>query len=130
MGGLAAKLFLLLSVCFLNGWIQPARAQSTVTSLSLNQVNGIAWDATRARFFVGSGSNVLVIDPDAGQIVETISVGAQLDRIALSDDGKYVYASLSGQGTIQRVRVQDHVLEASISVGVYTEGILPERCGP
>jgi uncharacterized protein (TIGR03437 family) len=118
-------MFLWLSACFLNGWIQPARAQYAATSLPLSQVNGITWDATRARFFVGSGSDVLVIDPDAGQIVDTISVGAQLDQVALSDDGKYLYASLSGKGTIQRVRVQDHVVEASISLGVYTGGNTP-----
>ena len=125
MSSLSAK-FLLLSACFLNGWIQPARAQYAVTSLPLNYVGDIAWDATRARFFVASGSNVLVIDPDAGQIVDTISGGVELGQIALSDDGKYLYTSLLGKGTIQRVRVQDHVVEASISLGVYPGGNTPK----
>ena len=35
--------FLLLSACFLNEWIQPARAQYAATSFPLNQVHGIAW---------------------------------------------------------------------------------------
>lgn len=122
MRPLGAKLFLLLSAFFLNGWIQPARAQFAITSFPLTQVNSIVWDATRARFFVGAGSSVLVIDPEAEQIVDTIPIGALLDQIALSDDGKYLYASLWGKATIQRVRVQDHSLEASISLGVDTGG--------
>lgn len=117
--------FLWLSACLLNGWIQPAHAQYAVTSLPLNQINAIAWDATRARFFVGSGSDVLVIDPDAAEIVDTIPAGAQVDQVALSDDGKYLYASLSGKATIQRIRVQDHVVEAGIPLGLYTGGNTP-----
>src|SRR5207302_1880025 len=115
MPRLSAKSFLFMSFCLFNRWIPLARAQNAVTSLPLTHVSSVAWDATRARFFVGSGSNILVVDPEGGKITDTISVGSKFDQIALSDDGKYVYASVPGSGTIQRIRVQDHGVDSTIS---------------
>ena len=66
----------LLPFALISGWVQPVRAQPiAVSTLTLpNGVGGIAWDATRSRFFATSGSNVLMINPETAQVEDTIPV--------------------------------------------------------
>jgi len=119
MRGTVRKILFFLLVVFVNGWLQLARAQSiSARTLPLPNVTDFVWDTTRARFFVISGNNVLMVNPETAQVEETIPVGTPEDRIAISDDGKYLYVPLFGMGMINRYRVQDHSLEASIDLGV------------
>jgi uncharacterized protein (TIGR03437 family) len=113
--------FLLLAL--LDGYVPLALAQSVaVSALPLAQANSIIWNATLARCFVSSGTNVLIINPETAEIEDKIPVGSPVSQIAVSDDGQYLYAVLDGLGTINQYRVQDHSLNVQIALGMYTGG--------
>ena len=119
--------FLLLFALW-TGWSQLAKAQSlAVSALPLPEANDIVWNAACTRFFVGSGTNVLIVNPETAQIEGKIYVGTETTRIAVSDDGRYLYAALDGLGIISRYRIQDHFLEAQIALGLYTGGNTPRN---
>src|ERR1700722_6376723 len=54
----------------------------------------MVWDATRSKLFASAASKVVIIDTDAAKIVDTIATDGTADRIAVSDDGKYLYAAI------------------------------------
>jgi len=119
------------------GWIgasgQPAHAVSIALSpLTLSQpATGIVWDATRSRFFVSSGTNVFMINPESAQIEDTIAVGNPSYQIAVSEDGQYLYVALGSEpypeslGLVNRYRIQSHSLDLQIPLGAYTGGNIP-----
>ncbi len=101
-----------------------------VRSISLPQpVNDIVWDSTRARFFVSSGTSVLIIDPEAALIEDDIAIGDSANGIAVSSDGRYLYVALGTQfesrGIVSRYRLQDRSRDAQIRLGQSTGGNIP-----
>jgi hypothetical protein len=70
-----------------------------------------------------------MINPETAQIEDTISIGNWTSRLAVSQDGQYLYVSLlkatfpyDSLGTIDRYRIQDHSLDLQIALGQYTGG--------
>jgi uncharacterized protein (TIGR03437 family) len=90
----------------------------------------IVWDGTRSRFFASSGTNVVVINPETAQVEDTIAVGNSINKIAVSDDGQYLYAAIvdtyyRSLGIVNRYRIQSHSLDLQIPLGIYTGGNIP-----
>jgi hypothetical protein len=90
----------------------------TPTTVAL-ATNDIAYDRTRGRIWAsvpGSdpqrGNTVTAIDPTTGVIGASISVGSEPGKLALSDDGQYLYVSLDGANAIRRVDL------ATLSAGI------------
>ena len=116
-------------IAFLGAYAQTLSAES-ITSRILNVPQGVGamvWDAPRSRFFVSSGTNVLIVNPDTAQVEDMIAVGNPTTQVAISDDGQYLYVSVEGApfgapGTINRYRVQDQSLNLQIPLGVYSGG--------
>jgi hypothetical protein len=82
----------------------------------------MVWDSSRSRFFASAGNNIVMINPETAQIEDTIPLGAEADRIAESDDGQYIYASLGSAGLIRRYQVASHALDLEISLGRDSQG--------
>lgn len=97
---------------------RPAIAQSTnLSTLKLNYGYGataLVWDPTRSRFFAPSGTNVLMINPETASVEDTIPLAGVANQIAISSDGQYLYASLFGEGRLNRYRIQNHSLDLQI----------------
>src|SRR5436305_7315579 len=49
------------------------------------------------------GNSVAVIDPAAGTLVRSVFVGSEPGKLALSDDGRYLYVALDGAAAVQRM---------------------------
>jgi hypothetical protein len=51
------------------------------------------------------GNSVVLINPETGALVKTIPVGTEPRRMALSDDGQFLYVGLDGEGAIRRIDI-------------------------
>jgi hypothetical protein len=129
-----SRLGLCLALILICGSLQTGRAQSiAVRTLTLPQgVNDIVWDGIRSRFFASSGTTVLMINPETAQIEDTIQIGSPSNRLAVSDDGQYLYVALGSDlfgslGIVNRYQIQTHFLVAQIALGQATVGNTPRN---
>lgn len=116
----------------------PITVQNTASSASnplpfyvginifFGEVNDLVWDPARKLLYVsepGSSSknpnSVVAIDPVTLVQKATFSAGAgaEPNRLALSDDGKYVYVGLDGKGTVQRLLLPGLTADITITLG-------------
>ncbi|MBL8862219.1 MAG: hypothetical protein JNK02_09415, partial [Planctomycetes bacterium] len=66
----------------------------------------------------GSGGNSVVpIDPYSHTVGTPVFVGSQPSRIAISDNGQYLYAALEGSNAVQRVHVPTQTADLTIPLG-------------
>jgi uncharacterized repeat protein (TIGR01451 family) len=63
------------------------------------------------------GNTVTAIDPATGTIEWSLFVGSEPGRLALSDDGHWLYVALDGATGIQRVDLPNHALDIQFSLG-------------
>ena len=119
---------LYLALWLVAGSTWSIQAQSVpVRTLTLQDgVVDVVWDTTRSRFFASSGTNVLIINPETVQVEDTIPIGSPANKIAISDNGQYLYVSLGffteSLGMINRYQIQNHSLDFQIALGTYTGG--------
>ena len=69
-----------------------------------------------------AGNSVAVIDPATGSVSATVFIGSEPNRLALSDDGNTLYASLDGAFAIRRFDVPSQTPGAQFAVGGETFG--------
>jgi hypothetical protein len=86
-------------------------------------VNPMVWDGTHNLLHAVTGANspsyphsIVSIDPVAGKVKGSLALGAAANALAVSADGKYLYAGLSGGGGVQRVLAAGLVPDAQIPV--------------
>lgn len=63
------------------------------------------------------GNSVVTLDPETGKIGTPLLIGSEPDRLALSDDGRYLYVGLDGAGAVRRVNLADRKAEEPFSLG-------------
>jgi hypothetical protein len=63
-------------------------------------------------------NTVAVIDPVAGKVSQYISVGKDPRKLALSDDGQYLYVSLDADHAIQRINLRIRTVEKTFALPV------------
>lgn len=63
-------------------------------------------------------NTIAVIDPVAGTLNQYIPVGKDPRRLALSDDGKYLYVALDGDHAIQRINLNSLSVEKTFPLPV------------
>src|SRR5437870_246253 len=67
---------------------------------------------------VGSGGNsITTIDPTSGAITSSVFIGSEPNKLALSDDGNTLYASLEGAFSIRRFDVSSQIPGLQFPVG-------------
>jgi DNA-binding beta-propeller fold protein YncE len=91
--------------------------------------NDIAWDAARNRFYVSiassatSNANTIgVLDPVSGAFSAYAPVGNNPGDLEISPDGQYLYVSLRGAGSIQRLSLPSLDVDLTIPLGVRPDG--------
>jgi uncharacterized repeat protein (TIGR01451 family) len=87
-------------------------------------VNDLLYEPVSQKLYasVGSaagaqGNSIFVIDPATGRMKGCWLVGSEPRRLAASDDGQYLYVSLTGAGAVGRIRLSDGVLDQRFSLG-------------
>src|SRR5262245_19340134 len=78
--------------------------------------------AAASHFVASPAETIWVIDPVAGEIVSSVVIGQPLWRIAVSDDGQYLYAGLADEPAIQRVNLATMTPDLRFTLGSGTSG--------
>jgi hypothetical protein len=63
-------------------------------------------------------NSIIPVDPLTGSVGAAIPVGNNPKKLAVSDDGRYLYVALDGDHAIQRINLQTRLLEKTISLPV------------
>ena len=98
------------------------------TTLTLNlAANQIVYDSSRQQLYasVGSGDashpdTVAFIDPSSATVTSTIAVGKDPNRLALSQDGSYLYVGTDGTNSVQRINLASNTIDETIPMGSNT----------
>jgi len=51
------------------------------------------------------GNSIAAVDPTTGALQEFIPIGSEPEKLALSNDGEYLYAGLGGSGSVRRLHI-------------------------
>ena len=64
-----------------------------------------------------NGNTITVIDPYAGTVGASTPVGSEPDRVAVSDDGQFLYSGLDGSNSVERLRLPSLTPDLNIPLG-------------
>ncbi len=80
-----------------------------ITTLDL-PANDIVWDPYAQRIYASlpssygsNGNTIAVVNPYAGKVLKYYFAGSEPNQLALSNDSKYLYVGLNGNGSVQRL---------------------------
>jgi len=87
------------------------------------EANDMAVDPATGQLYLsvqGSSSanpdTITVLDPSAGQLGTSVSVGAEADQLAISGDGSYLYAGVDQSGLVQRFTLPSLSKDIAVSL--------------
>jgi DNA-binding beta-propeller fold protein YncE len=100
----------------------PVAAQHHVIALPTND---LIYDSGRQRIYASvpsragaeRGNTVTVINPATGEIGPSVFVGSEPARLALSDDGQFLYVGLDGAAAVRRVDLASGTAGLQFSLG-------------
>lgn len=100
-----------------------ARAAPSYDVLSL-QVNDLVFDTARHVLYASVpstagtfGNRVVAIDPASGDVVDSVAVGSEPARLALSADGGTLWVALDGAAAVRRVDLPSFTAGLQFSLG-------------
>jgi sugar lactone lactonase YvrE len=64
-----------------------------------------------------AGNSLAEINPSTGRVVTTFFVGSEPNKLAVSDDGEFIYVGLDGAGSVARFDVSLHAVDLTFSLG-------------
>lgn len=86
--------------------------------------NDIIYDGVTQRIYASVpssagtvGNSVAAIDPATGAVESLTPIGDEPYKLALSDDGRYLYVALKGTASVQRLEIATQSLYMPISLG-------------
>jgi hypothetical protein len=86
--------------------------------------NDLIYDPSRQRIYASvpssafsDGNSIVVIDPASGTVESHVFVGSEPRKLALSDDGQYLYVGLDGSAAIRRVNLGTMTADILIQLG-------------
>lgn len=86
--------------------------------------NDLVWDSQQMKLYVSSpgiqgelGNRIVVVDPIAGTTTSTPFLGSDPYQLALSSDNQFLYVSLNGQNSIQRLALPDFAPDIHWNLG-------------
>ncbi len=89
----------------------------------------MVYDRFRKLFYatVASGSpqyvnNIVIIDPRTGAVTPLIDLGAEGDRLAISDDAEFLWVGIDSAHVVKRLNLYSQVIDITIPLG--TSGFL------
>jgi hypothetical protein len=94
-----------------------------VTQISLT-ANDLVYDPVSARLYASvpssvgaNGNSIAVINPATGAVEDCVWVGSEPSRMAVSDDGQYLYVALNGANAVRRVTLATMTPGLQFAVG-------------
>ena len=132
---LTLSIFLILPTVFLGGTHSKAGVEGddpTVSQPSVQtfvrivelQTNDIVFNPQTQKIHASipssagpSGNSIAEIDPVSGSIGQSVFIGSEPNKLALSTDGQVLYASLDGAAAIRRFDVVTHIPGQQFSLG-------------
>ena len=63
------------------------------------------------------GNSVVVINLATGLLEKTILIGSEPNKLAISDDGQYLYVALDGAGAVGRIGLASQSLGSQFTLG-------------
>ena len=95
----------------------------TVRTLNL-RANDIVYDSKRSRIYAsvpsivggGLGNSIARIDPVSGTVESSVFVGSEPNRLAISDDGAFLYVGLDGANSVRRVTLSSFTADLQFSL--------------
>ena len=66
----------------------------------------------------GNGNSIAFIEPLAGVVEQTIAIGSEPTKLALSDNGQYLYTALDGAGAVRRLDLTTKTAGAQFSLDI------------
>jgi hypothetical protein len=120
------------ALILLLGGLRQAVAVADVRQLAL-PTNDLVYDRFTRRLYASvpapvapslglPGDSVVVIDPEAGTMGPAIPVGSPPGKLALSDDGRYLYVALDQRGMVRRLDLPSLSVGMEFSVGAGSLG--------
>ena len=92
----------------------PITRQSTIALVARD----LAYDSTRQLLYASVastdrsyGNRVVAIDPVGGTVRSSVFVGSEPNRLAISDNGQFLYVGIDGARSIRRVVLKDLTAE-------------------
>jgi hypothetical protein len=76
----------------------------------------------------GNPGSITTINPETGAIGLSIEVGNQPNKLALSDDGQFLYVGLDGESAVRRVHIPSFMAGLLIPVSLSPNNLFP-ICG-
>ena len=90
----------------------PTGSGAPAVSMIPLAANDLVYDPHRQRLYASvpgragpQGNSLVAIDPLTGTLGTPVALGSEPNRLALSDDGRYLYAGLDGASAIRRYDV-------------------------
>lgn len=104
---------------------QPGQAQTAPTIRTINlSVNEMVYDPISKKIYAtvpssagANGNSITVIDPVTANVGPSVFVGSEPNKLAISDDGKYLYVGLDGAAAVRRFNVQTLTPETQFTLG-------------
>ncbi len=101
-----------------------ARATSAEVKVLDLRANDLVYDRDRGLIYAtvpgsvpGVGNRVHVIDPLGGQVDHSVFVGSEPSKMALSDDGQYLYIALDGAAAVVRFELPNLIFDLQFPLG-------------
>jgi hypothetical protein len=101
----------------------PPRSAQGVAKVDL-PTNDLVYDPGTKRIYASvpgragaQGNSLVVIDPVTATIAPGVPIGSEPSRLALSDDGKYLYVGLDGAGAVRRFNLARQQPDLQIALG-------------
>ena len=104
--------------------VNPAAPAGNKLSVYFPGGNDVVWDPTTAKLYVsmdGSqgdlGDAIGLVDPVAGTLTNSGFIGSDPDRLSISSDGQFLYASFAGETAIRQLTLPDFQKAAEWNLG-------------
>ncbi|MHB1132607.1 MAG: hypothetical protein ACYC4L_09500 [Chloroflexota bacterium] len=120
---LALALALLVAVSPLTTPSSNAATTDTVAEMWLT-TNDIVYDTVSQRLYASVpssygtlGNSVVTIDPILRVVTHSVWVGSEPSKLALSDDGQYLYVALDGTASVARLVMSSQTVDLRFGLG-------------
>jgi hypothetical protein len=89
-------------------------------AIALAKVSDLVYDSVTQRIYAAVRSNpgsVVPIDPLTGALGSPIAVGSLPAKLALSDNGQFLYVGHDGEATVRRINMATRMVDMTIALG-------------
>jgi uncharacterized repeat protein (TIGR01451 family) len=91
-------------------------------SMAMSPSSGLLYVTVPSSAGEPYGNSVVSVDPETGNLGTPIRVGSEPNRIAVTDDGKYLWVGLDGASAVRRIDLTGGVADLQFSIASNNTG--------